>query len=78
MKIKLLTLVISSAFLLGACSDNSTTNSESLPAHGAPGNPSVWAYAGKTGIGTSYEQYTDGVYKDGGATGAIPRRMSEL
>ncbi len=73
MKIKLLSLVISSAFLLGGCSDNSTTNSESLPAHGAPGNPSMWAYAGKTGIGTSYEQYTDGAYKEGSATGPISK-----
>jgi len=73
MKIKLLPLVISSALLLGACSDNSSTNSASVPAPGAPGNPSVWAYAGKTGIGTSYEQYTDGVYKEGGATGTISK-----
>ena len=28
-------------------------------APGAPGDPSVWAYSGKTGIGTSYEVYGD-------------------
>ncbi len=32
-----------------------TTPKDMAP--GAPGNPSVWAYAGKTGIGTSYETY---------------------
>lgn len=73
MKKKLMPLLISSTLLLGACSDKSTTDSESLPAHGAPGVPSVWAYAGKTGIGTSYEQYTKGVYSDDSATGTVSK-----
>lgn len=72
MKKRLLPLFIGSALLLGACSDKSTT-SESIPAPGAPGNPSVWAYSGKTGIGTSFEQYSDGVYKDDSATGTVSK-----
>ena len=40
---------------------------------GAPGNSSNWAYAGKQGIGTSYEQYVDKQYEDGGATGTISK-----
>jgi glucoamylase len=75
MKKNLLTLIISS-LLLSACSDHSSTNS-SAPADsvapGAPGAPSVWAYAGKTGIGTSFEQYTNGAYSDSGASGAISK-----
>jgi glucoamylase len=42
-------------------------------APGAPGAPSTWAYAAKTGVGASYEAYTDGVYKDGGRTGVISK-----
>ncbi|MDA3929000.1 MAG: glucan 1,4-alpha-glucosidase [Prolixibacteraceae bacterium] len=30
-----------------------------VPAPGAPGKSSVWAYAGKTGIGTSYNSYSN-------------------
>lgn len=58
-------------FLFGtACSPK--TNSESI-APGAPGEKSVWAYAGKTGIGTSYETYTEGNYSDGGTSGKISK-----
>ena len=42
-------------------------------APGAPGAPSTWAYAAKTGVGASYEAYTDGAYKDGGRTGTISK-----
>ncbi len=42
-------------------------------APGAPGAPGVWTYAGKTGVGTSYERYTDGRYADGGPTGVVSR-----
>ncbi|AQT61805.1 glucan 1,4-alpha-glucosidase [Cellvibrio sp. PSBB023] len=77
MKKKLLAILVSSSLLLGACSDNSSTTSTSTApsavAPGAPGNAAVWSYAGKTGIGTSYEQYTDGAYKDTGATGTISK-----
>lgn len=75
MKKKLLTLMVSSSLLLGACSDKpSTSKVTAAPgAPGAPGIPAVWSYSGKTGIGTSYEQYTDGVYKDTGTTGPISK-----
>ncbi|ACK67126.1 glucan 1,4-alpha-glucosidase [Rippkaea orientalis PCC 8801] len=42
-------------------------------APGAPGNPSVWSYAGKQGIGTSYEQYVNNRYQDGGPTNTISK-----
>ncbi len=46
-------------------------------APGAPGAEPKWAYAGKTGIGTSYEQYAEGengqVYSDGAATGKVSK-----
>ncbi len=42
-------------------------------APGAPGSPSVWSYAGKQGIGTSYEQYVDKKYQDGGPTNDISK-----
>jgi len=32
-----------------------------------------WCYAGKTGIGTSYEQYFDTTYDDRGPTGTISK-----
>ena len=42
-------------------------------APGAPGATSVWSYAGKQGIGTSYEQYVDQKYQDGGPTNTISK-----
>ena len=33
-------------------------------APGAPGKAPTWAFSGKTGIGTSYEPYTQGQYQD--------------
>ena len=42
-------------------------------APGAPGAPSVWSYAGKQGIGTSYEKYVDNGYQDGGPTNTISK-----
>lgn len=42
-------------------------------APGAPGAPSVWSYAGKTAIGTSYETYTNSVYSDQGKSGVISK-----
>src|SRR5688572_24998903 len=33
----------------------------------------TWAYAAKTGIGTSYEAYEAGTYRDGGRTGTISK-----
>lgn len=75
MKKNLSALIISS-LLLSACSDNSSTTpgaAADTTAPGAPGNPSVWAYAGKTGIGTSFEQYTNGAYRDSDASGTISK-----
>ncbi|MGB0899952.1 MAG: glucan 1,4-alpha-glucosidase, partial [Psychrobium sp.] len=42
-------------------------------APGAPGAPSTWAYAGKTGIGSSYEAYKDLAYSDEAATGKVSK-----
>lgn len=42
-------------------------------APGAPGAKSVWTYAGKTGLGTSYEAYVNRQYQDGGPTGVVSR-----
>ena len=50
---------------------------QSLQAPGAPGAEPKWAYAGKTGIGTSYEQYAEGengrVYSDDAASGKVSK-----
>lgn len=48
-------------------------NSAKYVAPGAPGQASVWAYSGKTGIGSSYEAYVDGKYQDGSKTGRISK-----
>jgi len=48
-------------------------NASKTIAPGAPGAPSVWAYAGKTGIGTSYETYHQNSYSDLGETGKISK-----
>lgn len=69
MKKNLFTLVFGS-ILLSACADHSSTSTN---APGAPGNPSTWSYAGKTGIGTSFEQYNGGGYNDSGASGTISK-----
>ncbi|WP_013334255.1 glucan 1,4-alpha-glucosidase [Gloeothece verrucosa] len=42
-------------------------------APGAPGVPSVWSYAGKQGIGTSYENYVNNIYQDNVATGVVSK-----
>ncbi|MGB5593477.1 MAG: glucan 1,4-alpha-glucosidase [Crocosphaera sp.] len=42
-------------------------------AFGVPGAPSVWTFAGKTGIGTSYEAYLNKQYSDTGDTGTISK-----
>lgn len=74
MKKRLSCLLISSAIALFACNEHSTKpNPSASVAPGAPGVASHWSYAGKTGIGTSYEQYTHGRYDDNGATGKISK-----
>lgn len=72
MKKRLACLFISSAIALSACK-HSSKEITSTVAPGAPGAAAHWAYAGKTGIGTSYEQYTNGQYQDGGTTGKISK-----
>ncbi|GLS27289.1 glucan 1,4-alpha-glucosidase [Marinibactrum halimedae] len=42
-------------------------------APGAPGADPVWAFSGKTGIGTSYEAYVDGAYQSNPQTGAVSK-----
>ncbi len=60
------------ALLLSACqpaTDAASTNA----APGAPGVASTWAYAGKQGIGSSYEQYHQGAYSEQAATGVVSK-----
>ncbi len=49
-----------------------TTAAASI-APGAPGQLSTWSYAGKTGIGTSYEQYLQGKFQDKAATATVSK-----
>lgn len=42
-------------------------------APGAPGAAATWAYSAKQGIGTAYEAYVDGHYREGGVTGPVSR-----
>lgn len=72
MKNQLGYFVLSLCIVLSACSEKSVAPVTST-APGAPGATSHWSYAGKTGIGTSYEQYTNGRYEDGGASGKISK-----
>lgn len=44
-------------------SSNAASNVQQV-APGAPGKAPTWAFSGKTGIGTSYEPYTQGQYQD--------------
>src|SRR5690606_904477 len=76
-RIAFTTLLLSLA-ALSACNKQSpttegTASSASIIAPGAPGQTPVWAYSGKTGIGTSYEQYVDGAYADNAPTGAVSK-----
>lgn len=49
------------------------TKTNEIVAPGAPGQSSVWAYAGKTGIGTSYETYTNSSFSNEGESGIISK-----
>ncbi len=62
---------LGAAFLLSACQPQHAPATATAP--GAPGQPSTWSYAGKTGIGTSYEQYQDGHYADSASTGVVSK-----
>lgn len=70
--------LLSLTFLFSCSGPNDTINtavssSAAQTAFGAPGREPTWAYSGKTGIGTSYEQYTQGKYSDTGSSGTISR-----
>lgn len=76
----IISLIIASLCTLSACDKkvNDRINSGSdvqqvLVAPGAPGAAPFWSYSGKTGIGTSYEQYTNGNYSDDGISGTISK-----
>lgn len=62
---------LSAALMLSACQPQQDPATTTAP--GAPGQPSTWSYAGKTGIGTSYEQYQDGRYADSASTGVVSK-----
>ncbi|QBJ62736.1 glycoside hydrolase family 15 protein [Pseudoalteromonas sp. DL-6] len=75
---KKLNTITTSLLMLGltACGaqqepSNSAVMQVSSP--GAPGAEPFWAYAGKTGIGTSFEQYQNGHYSDEAPTGAVSK-----
>lgn len=57
--------------LLTACTSNSIIKEPFAP--GAPGKASVWAYGGKTGIGTSYEMYDQKKYAENTNTGKVSK-----
>ena len=70
-----LTGAVSMALFLTACNNQSAEQNNATQqlgsdsplsdvAPGIPGNDPTWAFAGKTGIGTSYEPYVDGRYQD--------------
>lgn len=86
MKTAISSLSIASVMTIGlaACQENVPSNDPSVPlaannteikstAPGAPGAPPVWAYSGKTGIGSSYEQYVDGAYQANSITGEVSK-----
>ncbi|WP_049722861.1 glycoside hydrolase family 15 protein [Gilvimarinus polysaccharolyticus] len=59
---------------LAACNDTASRDPLTTSvAPGAPGNAPTWAYSGKTGIGTSYEQYVNGEYSDQADTGTVSK-----
>lgn len=62
---------LGAAFLLSACQPQQAPATATAP--GAPGQPATWSYAGKTGIGTSYEQYQDGHYANSASTGVVSK-----
>ena len=71
-------IITTSLLMLGltACSSEQTSTSvitQQLTAPGAPGAEPFWAYSGKTGIGTSFEQYQNGAYSDTAATGTVSK-----
>jgi glucoamylase len=57
----------------GAQQEPSNSAVMQVSAPGAPGADPFWAFAGKTGIGTSFEQYQNGHYSDEAPTGAVSK-----
>ena len=57
----------------GAQQEPSNSSVMQVSAPGAPGAEPFWAYAGKTGIGTSFEQYQNGHYNDEAPTGEVSK-----
>ena len=55
-----------------AANHNPTLNAGQAASDG-PGLPSPWAYAGKQGIGASYEAYRDFQYSDKASTGTVSK-----
>ncbi len=53
--------------------DHNPTLAAGAPASDGAGKPSPWAYAGKQGIGASYEAYLDYQYSDKAATGTVSK-----
>lgn len=77
-KLSLIAVTLTSVFGLVGCGEQSAAPETQTPtivsaAPGAPGAPSTWAYAGKTGIGSSYEAYKDLAYSDDAATGKVSK-----
>ncbi|WP_106476869.1 glucan 1,4-alpha-glucosidase [Phytohalomonas tamaricis] len=56
-----------------AATPSSQAESNAQVAPGAPGDAPFWSYSGKTGIGTSYEQYKNGHFSSDAATGAVSK-----
>ncbi|MBT2153176.1 glucan 1,4-alpha-glucosidase [Pseudoalteromonas tetraodonis] len=57
----------------GAQQEPSNSSIMQISAPGAPGAEPFWAYAGKTGIGTSFEQYQNGHYSDEAPTSKVSK-----
>lgn len=75
-KYNLITATLLAVGLVACGAQNTQTNTgvqTSVSAPGAPGVEPFWAYSGKTGIGTSFEQYQDGQYSDSAATGTVSK-----
>ena len=76
-KYNLITATILAAGLVGCGVQNTQTSAvaqqTSVIAPGAPGEAPFWAYAGKTGIGTSFEQYQNGHYSDDAPTAKVSK-----
>jgi len=70
-----LTLAIAASLAISGCNNDvaSVAEQQQQSAPGSPGQSSTWAYSGKTGIGTSFEQYKDGAYSDDAATAKVSK-----